>query len=192
VRALIFSSLLLLGCEPALGPSARASWPPRWKMATVEHRVAFALQTAHQSRRSAFAFHGVLDVRRPDWFHLLAYHAVGVAFEIIGDGGRLRVLQGTGPWFSEKTRPPGLLESIAADIGAAYALSPAAGARMVAASPTEICIREGAKTIWLSQFQQTQGASFPTRIDIDHPGQSFSYQLTIRNMKVSIRAPDRE
>jgi hypothetical protein len=82
------------------------------------------------------------------------------------------------------------LESIAADMRAAYGLSPPAGARIVCASPMEICIREGTKTIWLSQFQQTQGASFPTRIEIDHAGQSFSYQLTIRNMKVALQSPD--
>ena len=155
---LLAAALAVAGCAhgPSLEAHGAATALPAggaWRTLRAEHHVRLEVQTPSgpQTRQ----LRGLIAVARPDRFRLRALGPGGITlFDIVSVGGRVRVLQSIKDPHDSSLGP--ILESMAADLHAAYDLEPRPADRHVERAGDETVVREPGRTV-----RET-----PSRIDI--------------------------
>ena len=176
--------MLLVGCGnlPHYSPA-----PPRldgWHTERAEHRVSLDV-TRSDGTHDHRTLRGALAVERPDRFRLRALGPGGLAlFDIISVGGRVRVVSAIAD--PRASQLGAVIESLAGDLSAAYALDPAPPGRTVEKTADAIILREPDRTVRLSQFRAVGGRAVFFRADIDNRAHGYSVVVEVASLELDV------
>ena len=158
---------MLPGCasqQPNL-PATAPTIETGWRTMQAEHRVVVDFATA-DGKREKKALRGAIAIERPGKLRLAALGPGGIRlFDLLVINSQVTILYSframAGSTFGAA------IQSMAADLGAAYFLAPAASDRTIEKDATSVTIKENGHTVHLSRFVAARGHAVPTRIEAE-------------------------
>ena len=188
VAALLFSSLFFgVGCAPRPAPAYPRALPSvdgGWRTLRAEHHVS--VDARGEKGHEQHALRGLIAVERPDRFRLRALGPGGITlFDLLYLHGEVRVIQS----LRDPTRGilGKIIESMAGDLAAAFALAPAPIGRSARIEGRAVIIEEPGRTVRLEDFRVFAGKSVPLRITVEN--RALDYRVTVSASDVTVDEP---
>ncbi len=177
----MLTTALCIGCAHSgatldAHPPAAATIESGWKTMQAEQLVQLEVtrKDGVVERRSMRA---ALAVARPDRFRLRALGPGGLTlFDLLDVDGRVAVLGGVLPKSDAFAQ---VVRSVAADLAAAYLLSPAPPERTTTVDAQGVWVHEAERAVRLSDFHQVDGRAVPTRIEVDAPAHGYHVRVQV-------------
>jgi hypothetical protein len=170
--------LCLAGCVP-LRPASPTL--PEWRTLTEEHRaqITFAKGAASEKR----SLRGLIAVGRPDKLRLRALGPGGILlFDVRAVAGKIEVLYALKDPTSSVLGT--VLQSMVADLEAAYDLAPRPAERKSRLLAERVVIEEPGRKVELLEFVEVNHHALPRRILMHNLAQSYEVEVRISQSHV--------
>ncbi len=177
---------LLCGCGPPRLPPA-APTTGAWRTHTAEHRVALDYEDA-SGKREQRSLRGVIAVERPGRFRLRALGPGGIAlFDLLYLDGEVRVVKSLRDAAAGESAFGRIVRGMARDLALAYGLAPRPPGLVEAAGGGRITLRDGERTVTLSDFVAVGRDAAPARITIDD--RALHYRAVVEAHDIRLDEP---